>query len=730
MPDSAALAAAGALVVDQTEFARDPLAVTSKSSIKAQERRSCEACRKDKKKCNGGRPVCSRCKARGGICEYVHSSDSDGRASDDSTSSTFVRSSPGSSSDGKGASHWQDPAASGTGTSAAASHQHAFPGFSKSNESYITDAITNNNSTPTASASAAMTVRRRAAATREAVSLSLGEYPPLPTTPELFNVFCSEHFVEMEVSLIPSISNLRISSRSNSNAAGAVTTSRPARPPSNLLLSSILLLAPVISGVQLNAGPRVDLAARETALFPRVKDELHALLRSGRGFSVDDCAALLNLLMWAMGKGLGGLRRQFTWLVSLLSREMIRRSKAAGTIAPTHSRQAWLEYFEMQRVMIGMVHMVLRQSELVLDFDIDGDLDLSFLDVPAPPLPWVWELAQQDPNFDPALLPPSPLISEGLAFLKYPSTDPRRLFHLERARSLLMTRYVMQWQDFVLRHRVSRFLAACEQAGLESPAQLPLSVDSIDPSDETIRRLVLQRAELDTTVLQLCSIFPEEITRALSESDARFIVDYETNSGGSAVWAFNGAPIWSGIRFIRLELYTRVGRLFPAPPGRDLFVEGEKLVEEFGGGGALYVELLEEALLHTRFMENWQRLNPTLRHHTGHLTQMVRLCCLYAAFRRHLVQSVYSSNLASASAQQAVHVEHGYAVCLEHLRATSYKAQWAADVYNFVLKFGSADEITETDLKRAGLTDESREGTQFGGGVLQGFLGLYTERSQ
>lgn len=410
-------------------------------------------------------------------------------------------------------------------------------------------------------------------------------FPALPGA-DIVNFYVDSYFSEVEMAL-PNVS---------AGSLFAASATR-ARRPSNLLLTSILLVGPHLHEFQVaNPVTGVGQLVWDSALFPRIQAELPALLDQSntRELTVDDCSALINLAVWSMFRGLNGLRKQFMHLVAVAMRQLLQKCSEAGNKPPTHSRQAWLDYWEPQRALISTLVLLWRESEWVMDIHGNPDFDLRLMDRPAPPYPIEWETANTDPNFHPASLPEPPMISDAFSFLKYKSTDPRRAVLLQLASpKLLDVRFGVNFLSIIMRQRVDRFLAACHLAGIQSPAQLPLE-DSPD-LDPIQRTLIAQRGELDATLLQTKAAFPPAAAKAIEEADAAALVNLMNDNKAPFMFGFNYAPNWYALRMLRVDLYTSFGTMFTLP-GVNLELEFENLAREFAGG-PLYLELLEEVSL-------------------------------------------------------------------------------------------------------------------------------------
>lgn len=678
----AALVAAGARVVSLASFEASIKQAPLKS-LKVQPE-ACRRCRSNKKFCNMRPSGCERCAERGLICDYSATTEADRLRETSPTTST----SPKPIKKARRTVTPLSPAGRSRSGSLSLSNVSSSSSFSfigqSPDEASFTEVDSASSTDFLVSSNNNLSTGLALVPIEAAVPVSLSPFPMLPL-PEDINLFVSEYFSEVEL-VLPMLSKTR------------------ARMPSDLLLSSMLLAAPHLSP---RPNPSINssfsISSKRTwdmALFPRAKAEMLALLDRGPAhFTVQDCTAIVNLATWAMFRGLTNLRQQFMWLLILGSKVMSEICARAGPEPPVDSKEAWISYWEKQRCCNSMLILLWRQAEWALNPHGNPEFDLRILDRPAPPMPQVWEAVQNtDPLlFDPATLPKTVMLSEVVAFLKHPATDPHRMPLLHRATSMLIdVRFAINWLTIVLRNRVDKFLAACLGAGLSTPAQLPsFNSPALDPA---VQALIAMRTELDVTLLQIKAGFPPVIKQALEEGDALTVVTTIGNAAGAPRLGFNYAPLWTAIGMLRLELFSSFGNLFTAasPPSRNMEADCEKLASEFPAD-PLHMGLLEEAIVFTRFLENWLLVNPSFEHHAGtNFNVIFRTCVLHASFRRKFLlgaPKVHTEALA--------HVDHSFNVCLDVLRRYALKGPWASSIYNLAVKVANAADIDGGELGKA-----------------------------
>lgn len=491
-----------------------------------------------------------------------------------------------------------------------------------------------------------------------------------------------------------------------------------AAPPA-LLVASILLITPCMIGGRPTEGSK----SRETALARLAQQELGALL-SRQPISVDtpSMAALANLTLWALFVGRPALARSFFKLCTQLW-----RPPNPLEMPPTTSRMDWLAFWETHRMQQFVVRTLWVSANLTRDIASTPELDIDLtLNFKANPSMRTWDAAQHE-GFDPATAELPPLISESLQFLKYPSTDPRRAEYLVMYAQLLPRVMALPfWTNIVMRNRVDLFLAACRQAGLESPVALPLH-DSIDLVP-ALRDLIVMRNEIDVTRRQIRSAFPPAIEVALRKCDARALISLNADWHGNWYYAFNTALSFPALSMLRMELYTALGTYMAGDFGA-LLANFESLADPFSSG-ALFAELLADAVTYTRILEGWISANPLLEHHVVSNVPIVFLiCCLHAAFRRKFRRSLQAdpnnATIAGGSMDLLNHIDHDIEVCLNVLRAYGAKSPSLTRLYNLGVKMVSEQaDITPLEVQEARFLKDTEDAPR-GGDELSDLLSVY-----
>lgn len=140
-------------------------------------------------------------------------------------------------------------------------------------------------------------------------------------------------------------------------------------------------------------------------------------------------------------------------------------------------------------------------------------------------------------------------------------------------------------------------------------------------------------------------------------------------------------------------------------------------------------------MIYTRFLENWVRLNPTLKHHSiTNINVTFRTFCLHASFRHKFMRALNSGTSMPAALSETVlsHVDHDFDVCLDVLRRYAVKADFLNNLYNLAIKIAAAAVIDEKDLERATLKAVELVGEapvvpgEHSWPAMQGFMAIYS----
>lgn len=406
------------------------------------------------------------------------------------------------------------------------------------------------------------------------------------------------------------------------------------RQQPDLLICSILLLAP-----HMTASPIVGRQTREQihhwdrSLFHRAKGEMVALLSSGSPVAIDAVAAVVNLAVWALFKGLnalaGHLRELAPKLLDLMGLVEDAKTLSPRPGLPTWSetmvlafgpdifsrrlderdlnalQNLWIDYYTRERVVTLVVHFNLITRDWTRKFE-PSNADYGYPDLRRvmPPMPNVWE-ASHSPDFDPRLLPEPPILIDVLAPLLMGPDDPRRAQGFQKlTHYFLSERKTVTWVFHVLRDKVDRFLAACTEAGYQTPAALPnISTNdeaSLRALDTSTADLLRRRSELDSTILLTRAALPAQVKKGLSNGSAGEIVEALLHHSGSFWYAFNHVTYFSAIVLLRLELYSSCGVYLTMKAVKGSATESsgyadqDTLADEFGSGGTLFAEFLED----------------------------------------------------------------------------------------------------------------------------------------
>jgi hypothetical protein len=140
---------------------------------------------------------------------------------------------------------------------------------------------------------------------------------------------------------------------------------------------------------------------------------------------------------------------------------------------------------------------------------------------PVTPMNPIWQ-ASIDGTLDPRNFPDPPYMIDVVSCLvKDPGPLLRPAAFQRLTRDLVEQRQAAKYCFFVLRARTDQFLIACRDAGISSPALLPL-----DPAQATgpVRRLLDLRRDLDETITLCRDAFPERIRAGMQNGSASDVV--------------------------------------------------------------------------------------------------------------------------------------------------------------------------------------------------------------
>lgn len=564
------------------------------------------------------------------------------------------------------------------------------------------------------------------------VDHALCSFPPLPDSNILNQVF-DLYFTEADISI-------HMLSR---------WTFQMTESPSTLLVTSILLVTPYLARDQVpGLATAPEWQARDRALFLRVKAELLPLASTGpnqRGqIHVESVAAVVNLIVWALFKGLGKLARHLAALAQYLAtladlfddvqslrpptsprtwEELVEstfgpRIWASNVPAQTlyQLRLSWIDFFTKQRTAQMVLFLKWSLQDWNRNLETTVAFDLACLERQVVPMPKWWKESFNE-NFDPRVAPRLPLLSDVFAFLRFQDpSDPQRLQSLSSlGQSLIEHRMALRWLDIVMRNQVDLFLVSCKKAGLSSPAELPIDQGIVPGGStfvneiglETMQHLLTQRQKVDDILLQIRSSYTEATKQALADSSAEKIIGQLVPYTGCYHTAFNSVTYFCSLILLRLELYSSLGVYLTGSKEdiTQLNSESEVLAHEYGRGGDLFLNFLEEAILYTQLLNNWTKLNPNFEHHiVSNITLIFRICCLHSAFARRFRRSLASGD-GSLGDQHPVdvlsQVTHDMTICLDTLARYSKRGVLGTSIYNLAQKIASDQKVDAAEVEEA-----------------------------
>lgn len=543
--------------------------------------------------------------------------------------------------------------------------------------------------------------------------------------------------------------------------------------PSSLLLASILLAAPYMTTDPIPGyGTREQTSVWDKPLFQVAKTEMLAFLGSGGNVTIEVVAAVMNLHCFAIHKGLTVLSARLLGLARKLCAAMALVQDAESFAAPEEGilsfretvehrfgadadifssplslpqiaelRELWIDYWTRERVVWLVI--VLTRANRDWTRGVGKPLStptgaLADLRRPITPTCAVWE-ASFDLLFDPRTVPDPPLMSDCLLGLLMDSADPARPAALATlSEHIISGRKLVPFCFYVLRDRVDLFLQACRDAGLATPAGLP--IDPAAESDPKRLGLIQMREEINDAINACREAFPESVKSALKRGSASDVLAALMAPSGSFYYSFNHVTFIPAINLLRLELYSSCGVYLTMQAvqgaGED-WTEQDTLADEFGTGGALFAEFLEDVLLFTRLIEEWRLLNPDFKNHIeSSLTLVFRICLLHTSFYKKFKRST----LPGRSMDVLTQVERDMRACLDVLALYARRTPWAMAVYNLARKTVSEHRISVLELqearqavdfsRRPSLTGEPMEvdedeAIEDEARQLQGLLGVY-----
>lgn len=521
--------------------------------------------------------------------------------------------------------------------------------------------------------------------------------------------------------------------------------------PSKLLLSTILLVTPLISSEPIEGTTtREESDEWSKSYFHLAKSELLAALGTDSGVAIETAAAVANLYLFAMLKGLTSLSRdlhalakKLVFAMGLVADPESYAAPAAGipswsqtleeyylsraqslNLTAKHEdartiRSLWIDYWTRERVvqLIGLFNWATKDwLRAVAEPHAANKRLPHFADLarPIPPMNGVWE-ASLDPNFDPrsVALQDSPRMRDVVAPLLMDAEDPERPAALQRLTHYMLTqRKAVAYCFYVLRDRVDGFLVACREAGFPSPATLHL--DASQATDPRLQSLLQLRNSVDEAICTCRDAFPDSIKMGLRNGSASDVLAALVQHSSSFHYAFNHVTFFPAIVLLRLELYSSCG-VYLTVESHEGTGEGwhgtthDTLADEFGRSSQLFAGLLEDVLLFTRLLEEWRMLNPSFKNHLeATMTLAFRICCLHASFYNKFKKSINAGGSAAGSGTEVLStVESDMATCLNVLGMYARRAPWGQSIYNIAKKMSLGEAITLSELR------EVRQGPEY-----------------
>ncbi|KAI9023162.1 hypothetical protein DFJ74DRAFT_76031 [Hyaloraphidium curvatum] len=408
-----------------------------------------------------------------------------------------------------------------------------------------------------------------------------------------------------------------------------------------LLVCSMLLMAPYCDPALHIPGAEKghDRDTWERALFRTARDELTALLARPGAAEYEAVAAVVNLYIWALFRGLSSLtaplRKAAAYLAQLTG--IVDSSGCAAT--PDFEDAATVlfgpDWREMEltvpevrqlRDVFIRTHVPRRIAWTLLmaeasEKDVRRRLDPSTASgfplirlegLRAPPMPGIWAASFEE-DFDPRTVPSSPPVLDAVAWVRMPPGDPEREAAVAcLSQDLISHRQLLDVLCDTLRAEVDVFLSLCLAAGLSSPAELPSKSPDLDPAspqpiqptplDPAIADLLARRARLDSALLAVRAAFPPGLCASFLAGRAGEAIAEVADASGSFHYGFNRVPTFWTLWLLRAELWSSLG-LVTVPDG-----EGDRLAalaDEFARPEEPLPSLLAELLAFPGLLADW-----------------------------------------------------------------------------------------------------------------------------
>lgn len=510
-------------------------------------------------------------------------------------------------------------------------------------------------------------------------------------------------------------------------------------PPSGLLLSAVLLYAPVfdpsVSNLIAGYSPKKEW---DRDLFSLAKMELSALF-DWRPDSVpdvtDNIVATFLLGIWAafsgltkMSKGLydvtQNLARAAGWYTSRerpakrfrdLLVERFGPAILSANLTPQQIsalRDLWIDEGVQHRTMsvFAIAEQTRKDWMRAIDQDPDpGEFDGCYR--PAPPSYATWEQSF-DPAFDPRMVPDTPLIIDVIGWVDLDRTDYRRELGLKSlGDNILYVRGTLPHLHAKLRATVDGFLRACRVAGLSSPAELPPVSKSLPPNVplETLNELMARRDAIDACLTDLRANLPPTVLEAWHRGSASRMIAALLPTWGQFYNVYNLCSHIPSMLLMRSELYTSIGVCFTR--GFDAELMGDNLAllaDEFGCTKEPFAQFLEDAMLFSRFNRELLSLNPSLQHHTASdMAVILRTTILHMSFLKRFLNAIshgqggLEATISNSVLQQ---VSWDVNVLLEVLEAFAVRHKgFFASAYNFIRKLNDNQHLSPFEIEAARL---------------------------
>lgn len=424
-------------------------------------------------------------------------------------------------------------------------------------------------------------------------------------------------------------------------------------PPSALLVSAMMLFAPIFDPVSANLVLMHYPSIRtfEKITFIRIRMELNAALEQGYPQKDGSAAAVVAPLIigaWAFYRELYTLAQSMSDLaakvVSIVGwrtgknqpaarfRDMAKAAFGPDVFERQLSqrevsalRDLWIEYVEQHRTVSILSVSLHARRDLFREPAKPEDFDLTYRPV-QPPLS-TWE-ASMDPGFDPrtAGTENEALISDTFGWVDSPSGAAARQAALNRLPSLVLSfRSTLHYIHAKLRSETDAFLATCKAAGL-SPGNLSSRPD-----------LAATRLHIDSCLQDALHWLPPPMKAAWMDSDPARMMQILSSCGIPS--PLNKCCNVASMALMRAELWSGLGLQFAKEFDGDANEALDRIGDEFLGAddAQRIAQVLQGARRFTRFYGTLVSQNPVMNLVSGtQISSIVSATVLHAALARRL----------------------------------------------------------------------------------------------